>query len=84
MSLFQNLGGEPSDEMYRPEEGIPQITLLAYDSFVEYVPKKLQPRYHYIGMPRYREVCFVIHVEYKYLHVSEALETFYNHQFYKR
>ena len=43
MSLFQNLGGEPSDEMYRPEKGIPQITSLAYDSLVEYVPKKLQP-----------------------------------------
>ena len=43
VSLFQNLGGEPSDEMYRPEEEIPQITSLAYDSLVEYVPKKLQP-----------------------------------------
>ena len=30
----------------------------------------------------FREGCFVIHVEYKYL--SEALETFYHHQFYKR
>ena len=30
----------------------------------------------------FREVCFVIHVEYKYS--SEVLETFYNHQFYKR
>ena len=38
LSLFQNLGREPSDEMYRPEEGIPQITLLAYDSLVEYIP----------------------------------------------
>ena len=28
------------------------------------------------------EECFVIHVEDKYL--SEALETFYRHQFYKR
>ena len=28
------------------------------------------------------EGCFVIHVEYKYL--SETLETFYHHQFYKR
>ena len=30
----------------------------------------------------FREVCFVIHVEYKYS--SEALETFYNHQLCKR
>ena len=30
----------------------------------------------------FREGLFVIHVEYKYL--SEALETFYHHQFYKR
>ena len=29
----------------------------------------------------FREVCLVIHVEYKYL--SEALETIYHHQFYK-
>ena len=29
--------------MYHPEKGIPQITSLAYDSLVEYVPKKLQP-----------------------------------------
>ena len=43
LSLFQNLGEEPSDEMYCPKEGIPQITSLAYDSLVENVPKKLQP-----------------------------------------
>ena len=30
----------------------------------------------------FREVCFVIRVEHKYL--SEALETFYDHQFHKR
>ena len=30
----------------------------------------------------FQEGCFVIHVEYKYL--SEALETFYHHQFSKR
>ena len=30
----------------------------------------------------FREVCFVIHVESKYL--SEALETLYHHQFYRR
>ena len=30
----------------------------------------------------FRERCFVIHVEHKYL--SENLETFYHHQFYKR
>ena len=30
----------------------------------------------------FREGCFVIHVEYKYL--SEALETSYHHQFYER
>ena len=29
----------------------------------------------------FQEGCFVIHVEYKYL--SEALETFYHHKFYK-
>ena len=29
----------------------------------------------------FREGCFVIHIEYKYL--SEALETFYHYQFYK-
>ena len=29
----------------------------------------------------FREGCFVIHVEYKYL--SETLETFYHHQFSK-
>ena len=29
----------------------------------------------------FRGGCFVIHVEYKYL--SEPLETFYHHQFYK-
>ena len=31
---------------------------------------------------KFWEVCFVIHVEHKFL--SEALETFYNHQFHKR
>ena len=30
----------------------------------------------------FREGCFDIHVEYNYL--SEALEIFYHHQFYKR
>ena len=30
----------------------------------------------------FREGCFVIHVEYKYL--SETLEKIYHHQFYKR
>ena len=30
----------------------------------------------------FREGCFVMHVECKYL--SEALETFFHHQFYKR
>ena len=30
----------------------------------------------------FREGCFVIHAKYKYL--SEALETFYHHQLYKR
>ena len=30
----------------------------------------------------FREGCFVMHIEYKYF--SEALETFYYHEFYKR
>ena len=30
----------------------------------------------------FREGCFVIHVEYRYL--SETLETFYYHQFYRK
>ena len=49
---------------------------------------KKQEEYSIVSQPNkclkfmiFREGCFVIHVEYKYL--SEALETFYHHQFYK-
>ena len=36
----------------------------------------------YLKFTTFREVCFVIHVAYKYL--SKTLEAFFNHQFYKR
>ena len=49
---------------------------------------KKQEEYSIVSQPSkclkfmiFWEGCFVIHVEYKYL--SEALETFHNHQFYK-
>ena len=52
------------------------------------ISTKKQEEYSIVSQPSkclkfvlFREGCFVIHVEYKYL--SEALETFYHHQFYK-